>query len=63
MAPPFNRDGLIHQRKVARALIECKKDWNPEKVLHSGCAFANDIDNWGRYIDNWGRYWEVIGQA
>ena len=33
--------------KVESARIEYKKDWNPEKVLHSVCAFANDIDNWG----------------
>ena len=24
-----------------------KADWNPEPILHSICAFANDIDNWG----------------
>ena len=38
---------MVHQRKVESARIEYKKDWNPEKVLHSVCAFANDIDNWG----------------
>ena len=43
----MNIDDLIHQRKVESARIEYKKDWNPEKVLHSVCAFANDIDNWG----------------
>jgi len=47
MALPLNIDYLIHQRKVESARIEYKKDWNPEKVLHSVCAFANDIDNWG----------------
>ena len=47
MALPLNIDDLIHQRKVEGARIEYKKDWNPEKVLHSVCAFANDIDNWG----------------
>jgi len=47
MALPLNIDDLIHQRKVESARIEYKKDWNPEKVLHSVCAFANDIDNWG----------------
>ena len=48
MSLPLNIDDLIHQRKVESARIEYKKDWNPEKVLHSVCAFANDIDNWGR---------------
>ena len=47
MSLPLNIDDLIHQRKVESARIEYKKDWNPEKVLHSVCAFANDIDNWG----------------
>ena len=56
MALPLNIDDLIHQRKVEGARIEYKKDWNPEKVLHSVCAFANDINNWG-----W--HWEVIGQV
>ena len=41
---PLNIDDLVHQRKVERARIEYKKDWDPEKVLHSVCAFANDID-------------------
>ena len=55
MALPLNIDDLIHQRKVESARIEYKKDWNPEKVLHSVCAFANDIDNWGGgYIILWG---------
>ena len=44
---PLNIDDLIHQRKVDSARIEYKKDWTPEKVLHSVCAFANDIGNWG----------------
>jgi len=43
MALPLNIDDLIHQRKVESARIEYKKDWNPEKVLHSVCAFANDM--------------------
>ena len=47
MALPLNIGDLIHQRKVEGARIEYKMDWNPEKVLHSVCAFANDIDNWG----------------
>ena len=43
MALPLNIDDMIHQRKVESARIEYKKDWNPEKVLHSVCAFANDM--------------------
>src|SRR5690606_12052907 len=26
---------------------EFKKGWNPEDVIHSMCAFANDLNNWG----------------
>ena len=31
--------------KIAR--VEYKKDWNPQTILHTIRAFANDIDNWG----------------
>ena len=47
MALPVNIDDLIHHRKVECARIEYKEGWNPERVLHTICAFANDIDNWG----------------
>ena len=47
MALPVNIDDLINHRKVEWARIEYKEGWNPEKVLHTLCAFANDIDNWG----------------
>ena len=47
MALPVNIDDLVNHRKVECARIEYKEGWNPEKVLHTLCAFANDIDNWG----------------
>ena len=47
MALPINVDDLIHQRKVERTRIEYKSDWNPEPVIHSVTAFANDFDNMG----------------
>ena len=47
MALPVNIDDLINHRKVECARIEYKEGWNPEKVLHTLCAFANDLDNWG----------------
>ena len=47
MALPVNIDDLINHRKVEWARIEYKEGWNPEKVLHTLCAFANDLDNWG----------------
>lgn len=47
MPLPINIADLIHRRVVENARVEYKGDWNPEPILHSICAFANDIDNWG----------------
>ena len=47
MALPINIDDLLHQRKVERTRIEYKGDWNPEPVIHTISAFANDFDNMG----------------
>ena len=47
MALPINIDDLIQRRVVENARVEYKCDWNPESILHTICAFANDIDNWG----------------
>ena len=48
MALPINVSDLVQQRVIESARIEYKSDWNPEPILHSICAFANDIDNWDR---------------
>jgi len=47
MALPINIDDLINSRTVESVRIEFKKGWNPEKVMHSTCAFANDIKEYG----------------
>lgn len=47
MALPINIEDLIYRRVVENARVEYKANWNPEPILHSICAFANDIDNWG----------------
>ncbi len=47
MALPINVEDLIHQRKVERTRIEYKAGWNPEPIIHSITAFANDFDNMG----------------
>jgi len=47
MALPINVEDLIHQRKVERTRIEYKGDWNPEPIIHTITAFANDFDNLG----------------
>lgn len=47
MAIPTNIETLLKGNIVESARLEYKKNWNPEPILHSICAFANDIDNWG----------------
>ncbi|PMR74699.1 helix-turn-helix domain-containing protein [Billgrantia endophytica] len=44
---PINLDSLLHQRTVESERIEYKAGWNPESILHSICAFANDFHNLG----------------
>ena len=44
---PINIEDLLHQRRVKSERIEYKESWNPEAVLHSICAFANDFHNLG----------------
>jgi ATP-dependent DNA helicase RecG len=31
----------------SKTWLEFKAGWNREQILHSICAFANDINNWG----------------
>ncbi|MCL1816381.1 MAG: putative DNA binding domain-containing protein [Clostridiales bacterium] len=47
MAIPISMDDLLNSRVVENARIEFKANWNPEPILHTICAFANDVDNWG----------------
>jgi ATP-dependent DNA helicase RecG len=47
MALPININDLITNRIVESARIEYKANWNPEPIMHTICAFANDVDNWG----------------
>ena len=47
MALPINIKELIHGKVVEWERLEFKKGRNPEEVLHTICAFANDINNWG----------------
>ena len=47
MALPVNIEKLIHGQAVEWERLEFKKGWNPEPVMHTICAFANDINNWG----------------
>ena len=47
MSLPINIEKLIEQRSVESVRIEYKSGWDPEPVIHTVCAFANDIDDWG----------------
>lgn len=47
MALPVNIEALVNGRSVEWDRLEFKKGWNPKKVLHTMCAFANDVNNWG----------------
>lgn len=47
MALPVNIEKLIKGTVVETERIEFKKGWNPEDVIHTMCAFANDINNLG----------------
>ena len=47
MAIPINIEQLLSGRIVEWERLDFKKGWNPEDVLHTMTAFANDIHNWG----------------
>lgn len=47
MAIPVNIEDLLNRRVVESNRIEFKSDFNPNSVIHTICAFANDIDNIG----------------
>ena len=44
---PVNIEGLLRQRTVEGERIEYKSGWNPEAILHTLCAFANDFRTLG----------------
>ena len=47
MAITISVEELLKQQIVESSRIEYKKDYNPNTIIHSICAFANDIDNIG----------------
>lgn len=44
---PINIDDLLHQRRVEGERIEYKAGWNPDAIIRTLCAFANDFENLG----------------
>ncbi len=47
MALPINIEALVSGSTIEWERLEFKQGWNPENVIHSMCAFANDLHNWG----------------
>ena len=44
---PIRIDDLLHARVVEIERIEFKAGWNPDPILRTLCAFANDFENLG----------------
>ena len=47
MSLPINIKDLIQGHSVEWERLEFKRGWNPEGIIHTMCAFANDLHNWG----------------
>lgn len=47
MALPVNIEDLLNKRRIESNRIEFKADWNPDKIYHTICAFATDLENIG----------------
>lgn len=46
-ALPINLSNLLRQRTVESDRIEFKAGWNPDTIIRTLCAFANDFENLG----------------
>jgi len=44
---PINLEDLLRRRTVEGERIEYKKGWNPDAIMRTICAFANDFENLG----------------
>jgi ATP-dependent DNA helicase RecG len=47
MSQPISIADILHGHAVEWERLEFKESWNPLKVLHTLCAFANDFHNLG----------------
>ena len=47
MPLPIDITALLSGSLVESERVELKEGWNPESVLHTLCAFANDFHNLG----------------
>jgi predicted HTH transcriptional regulator len=50
MALPINVEQLLAGQLTESDRIEYKKGWNPQVILHTICAFANDLHNVGLHL-------------
>ena len=44
---PINLESLLRKHNVEDERIEFKRGWNPDAILRTVCAFANDFSNLG----------------
>ena len=47
MSLPVNIEWLLSSKKIESERIEFKEGFNPVKIMHAMCAFANDFHNLG----------------
>lgn len=47
MSLPINISDIVNGQSVEWDRIEFKEGWNPETIMRTITAFANDINNWG----------------
>ena len=47
MALPINIEDLLNKRRIESNRIEFKTGWNADKIYHTICAFATDLENIG----------------
>lgn len=47
MSLPIDINKLLKGRVIEWDRLEFKKSWNPEEIIRTMCAFANDVNNWG----------------
>lgn len=40
---PTNLRNLLHQRTIESERVEYKAGWNPESIVHTLSAFADDL--------------------
>ena len=59
---PINLNDLLRQRTVEGERIEYKSGWNPDPIIRTLCAFANDFENLGGGFVVIGQYCDANGQ-